>query len=53
MVKLEGVRENTQYYHLVSMSTAENTFIPSNELSGSDSRLYRLLTTGNSMFVSV
>lgn len=38
-----------QLFHLVPMTVNDsNTFTETNDINSSDSRLYRLLTTGNS-----
>lgn len=50
IVHLEDVREQHQYYHLVPMTAADATLTQTSEINGSDSRLYRLLTTGNSKY---
>lgn len=47
MVQFDDARG--QLFHLVPMTVSDNTtFTENNEINGTDSRLYRLLTTGNS-----
>lgn len=49
VVALSDGREDEQYYHIISLPTSDAlTFNNTSELNqAGDSRLYRLLTTGN------
>lgn len=49
MVNLDQDREDGNYYHVVPVSTIDGTVSQNGDFTVPDSRLYRLLTTGNNL----